>query len=116
MTNKIKSFFAYFCFCVFTTRLEREIFHRIFPHLNGEKDHGCPFNWDQELWKQRHHGNLEVLYRIELIESQADHMGKAYGEAFRYIMYRNLNACLLPYVKLAQWRVPSALRIARYVE
>ena len=99
---------------LFTWRLEREINQQIFPHLNNAKNGNYPFKTDEELWKKVHHSNLDAKLLIETIERQADQMGEAYGMAFRYIMYRDLNARMRTYAKLAQHRVPPPLRVPRF--
>ena len=114
MITKIRSFIAYLRLCLFTIRVEREIYHRIAPQIHGHKDHGYPFGSRAELLKAALQENRDIKSCLEIIERQADHMGKAYGEAFRYVMYRDLHERLLPYVKLAQWRVSPELRIPQY--
>jgi hypothetical protein len=95
-------------------KIEREIYGGIFPHLQKEKECGYSFQSDEELWREIHHGSLDAKLHLETIEQQADEMGKAYGEAFRYIMYRDLNRRMLTYAKLVQRRVPPRARIPQY--
>ena len=114
MINTIKSFFAYARMVVFANLIEWEIYQRMFPHLQQEKDSGYPFQSAEELREMLTRSQRDAKACLEIIERQADEMGKAYGEAFRFIMYRNLNRRLLPYMKLAQHRVPPRLRVAKY--
>ena len=114
MIQKVRMLLAYVRMVIFTNRIEWEIFQRIAPHIHNEKDHGYSFGSEQELLQAAIRGQRDAEACLEIIERQADHMGKAYGEAFRHIMYRDLNRRLLPYVKLAQHRVPPPLRVAEY--
>jgi hypothetical protein len=70
--------------------MEREIYNRIFPHLENEGDYGYPFNSREELRKLCHDSELESTPFVQEIETDIVRMPKAYGEAFRYILYRNL--------------------------
>lgn len=105
MLHTIKLFIASLRQKLFAARVEREIYHRIAPHIHHEQDHGYPFKSDKELWKAAYHGTLNAQFDIETIEKEADKMGKAYGDAFRYIMYRELNECLARYKQLMSQRV-----------
>ena len=114
MLHQIKLFFSYVRLALFTWRLEWEIFQRIAPQIHQEKDCGYSFGSEEELLEAAASGELEARSRLQIIERQAGYMGKSYGEAFRYVMYRDLNSRLLLYVKLAQWRVPPKQRITKY--
>jgi hypothetical protein len=113
-TSFIGKFIAFLARTLFCTRLEREIYGQVAPHLNRERDCGYPFASFDEIEAMAAQGKRELLERIELIERQAEHMGKAYGDAFRYIMYRDLNRRMLPYLNLAQWRIAPELRVPEY--
>jgi hypothetical protein len=95
-------------------KMEREIYGRVFPHLEKQKDCGYPFQSDEEIQTLILHAKLDAQLHLETIERQADEMGKAYGEAFRFIMYRDLNRRTLAYAKLVQKRVPPRVRIQHY--
>jgi len=99
---------------LFMWRLEWEIYHRIAPHIHQEKAYGYPFGSEQELRKNTIHGDMDAQLHLETVKRQADLMGQAYGEAFRYIMYRELNERMRMYLKLVQQRVPSEGRIPQY--
>ena len=115
MIHKIRSFIAYARLCLFTTGIEREIFRRVAPHLRKERDNGYPFRSKEQLSKAAIEEGLETKSCLEMIERQADHMGKFYGEAFRYIMYRDLNKRLRFYAELAPWRVQPKTCDPRFV-
>jgi hypothetical protein len=95
-------------------KIEREIYGCIFPYLRKEKNGDYPFRSDKELQKIILHGKLDAQLHLATIERQADEMGKAYGEAFRYIMYRDLNKRMLRYARLVQKRVPPRARVSQY--
>lgn len=101
----IQLFFAGLRQKFFVWRMEREIYHRIAPHIHGEQNHGYPFKSDKELWKAAYHSTLDVQFDIETIEKEAEKMGKAYGDAFRYLMYQDIKQCMARYKQLMQRRV-----------
>src|SRR5882724_3958874 len=86
------SFFAKIRQKLFNWRLEWEIYNQIFSHLNREKQHDYPFESREELLEVVIRGNHRITHEIAAIEQQAGRMGKAYGEAFRYVMYRDLTS------------------------
>lgn len=88
--NPIKSFFSKIRCKLFVWCLEREIFNRIFPHLEHEADYGYPFHSDEDLQKFCQDGAIAALPFVQQIECDIRRMPKAYGEAFRYILYREL--------------------------
>jgi hypothetical protein len=105
MKQIIGKFFASIRQKLFNQRVNREIFHRIFPHLNRRADHGYPFSSDDELVKLHIRNNLQVGLNLRLIGEMAGKMPKAYGDAFRYIVYRNLNEQLKMYLEIAERRI-----------
>jgi len=82
--------------------------------LERERKFDYPFHSDETLKQLLAHANRDLLRYIDTIEIQARHMGKAHGDAFRFIMYRDLNERMLQYLNLAQWRVPTAQRIPEF--
>ena len=90
---------------LFAARVDREIFFKIFPHLNQEADHGYPFKSDEEIFRARVRGNLQTSLDLDLIERAAARMPKAYGEGFRYIVYRDLNERMETYLEIAERRI-----------
>ncbi len=86
-------------------RVNREIFHRVFPHLNRVSNHNYPFSSDEELERLALFSELDAKLHLELIERRAEKMPKAYGDAFRYIAYRDLNARMKMYLEIAEHRV-----------
>ena len=97
---------------IFATCIEREIFHKIFPHLEHEKDHGYQFVNDAGMEALTEMKELRDC--LAMLDDQTKAMPKAYGKAFRYIMCRDLNRRLRMYANLAQWRIPPKLRVAKY--
>jgi hypothetical protein len=91
--NTITSFFKYIRYYWFVNCMEREIYNRIFPHLENERDYGYPFDSDEELSKFCQDSEIVAMPFIQDIERDIVRMPMAYGEAFRYILHRELKAC-----------------------
>jgi hypothetical protein len=89
---------------LFAARTSREIYQKIFPHLNQNADHGYPFGSDDEIVKLHIQGNLTAHGTLHLIERAAGKMPKAEGDAFRYIAYRDLNERMTLYLEFAEVR------------
>lgn len=89
---------------LFRHRVDFEIFQRIAPHLQGESSHDYPFGSDEEMIAITEATDLRTL--IDQIEAQIPVMPKAYAQAFRYIMYRDIHARLTRYARLTQRMVP----------
>ena len=83
----------------FGQRLSDEIYWKIFPQAQGEADYGYPFTNDEELIAEMAREKSELLHKIKIIEQQADSMGKGFGEAFRYVMYHDLNKRMSLYAR-----------------
>lgn len=111
----IQLFFAKIRQQFFNWRVNREIFHRMFPHLNQEPDHGYPFHSDEELEKLALYGELDAKLHLELIERLAERMPKAYGVAFRYVAYRDLSERMKAYLEIAGERVQPKICDPRFV-
>jgi hypothetical protein len=90
--NTITSFFAKIRNSWFVGHMEREIYNRIFPHLENERDYGYPFNSDEELHKLCQDSEIVATPFVQDIEWDIVRMPKAYGEAFRYILHREFKA------------------------
>jgi hypothetical protein len=103
--NTIKSFFAKIRQKLFDWRTNREIFHRISPHLHNEADHGYSFRSKDELAETHIRGCLDAGINMRLIERTAAEMPKFYGDAFRHIAYRDLNERMQMYLELAESRL-----------
>src|SRR5687767_12076026 len=114
MIHGIKSFFARVRQKLFEWRLEGEIYGRIFPHLEAERDHGYEFVSDEELRELIRVGCSDAQLDLEMIENEGQLMPKAYGEAFRYIFYRDVNRRLAMYRNIARRRVQQT-RSPRFV-
>ena len=102
--KNIRKFIANIRQKLFAARISREIYQKIFPQLNGEANHGYPFESDDEMVKLHIRGNLAAHGTLRLIERAAGKMPKAEGDAFRYIAYRDLNERMEMYLKLAEQR------------
>ena len=101
----IGKFFAKIRQKLFTAHIEREIYHKIFPHLNRHADHGYPFDSRDNIERLHVRGILHARINLRLIERTAAKMPKAYGAAFRYIAYRDLNERMEMYLEIAEQRV-----------
>ena len=115
MEKNIRKFFATIRQKLFAAHINWEIFHKIFPHLNQKADHGYPFNSDDEMVKLHIRGNLHAGLNLRLIERTAAKMPKAYGDAFRYVAYRDLNERMEMYLELAEQRVQPQTCDPRFV-
>lgn len=82
-------------------RIAHEIRSRIAPHVRREADHGYPFRDADGLWQAAMHGGLDTELHLRMIEKGAERMGKGFGDAFKYIVYRDLNQRLAMYEELA---------------
>ncbi|HVT27127.1 MAG TPA: hypothetical protein VHE81_03830 [Lacipirellulaceae bacterium] len=97
---------------LFRHKVDFVIFHRIFPHLEREAVHDYEFNTDAELRAAT--ASLDVRALLDSIDAQVTHMPKAYGDAFRYIMHRDIQQRLTMYARLARRRLPTSQRIPRH--
>jgi hypothetical protein len=99
------SFFTTIRRKLFGNRINGEIFDKIFPHLNRTADHGYPFHSDDEMVEQHIRSGLDAQMKFDMIERTAAKMPKAYGDAFRYIAYRDLNERMEMYLEIAKERI-----------
>lgn len=97
----------------FKWHLSREIFDKIFPHLECEQNHGYPFRTDAEMNAQTEALNVQAL--LDDVERQAKKLPKAYGEAFRHIMHRDLSERLNWYAAEARRHTHPATIDPRFV-
>ena len=93
---------------LFELRVGWEICHKIFPHMNEEADHGYPFGSKDEKANSANRKRLAAESTLRLIEQTASKMGKAEGDAFRYIAYNDLNERMWMYLEFASQRVQPA--------
>lgn len=89
----------------FNRRIENEIYQKIFAHLNGRANHGYPFDSDDKMIRLHIRNNLQAGLNLRRIGELAAKMPKAYGNAFRYIAYRDLNEFMERYLELAEERI-----------
>ena len=108
MKNIIGKFFAKISQKLSALRIRLEIERRIFPQLVGDKNCGYPFrDSEQELEKLATFGALDAQQHLEIIERRARLLPDTYGQAFRYLAYRDLNKQLEIYeefVRERTWR------------
>lgn len=90
---------------LFDWLINREIFLKILPHRNREADHGYPFTTDAEMARRRAEENRNLQAASNRLEQLIQQMPKAYGEAFSYIVCRDLRRQLESYVAVAERRV-----------
>lgn len=98
----LSSLFAFVRRKLFIWRVNTEIFERLFPHVHGEAAHGYPFRNRPEL--QKHTAQLGIPESLARIEQYIQQMPAAYGESFRYLLYRDLYTRLTEWEALAQSR------------
>ena len=97
------SFFARMRQKFFKRRIDREIFDRIMPHNQKEKDHGYAFDSSEEMEAQTE--EMDVQASLDAIEGHIRNMPTGYGRAFRHLLHRDLHERLNRYEQLAQHRV-----------
>jgi hypothetical protein len=90
----------------FSRRLNHEILARLFPHLNGEANHGYPFTDTEQMEVQT--DTLDASVLLARIESHIQRMPKGYRKCFRHVMHRELNAILKRYEQEARRNVQPA--------
>ena len=103
--NRTGSFFTWIRQKLLAWCIHQEIKHCIFQQLAGNKDCGYPFSCYEELEQRALFGELDSQLHLKLLQ-KAERMGKNYGQAFRYIMYRDLNTRLEMYLRFVERRTP----------
>ena len=111
MKNIIGKFFTQVRQKLLARRIHREIKRGIFPQLAGDRNCGYPFKNEDELWQRALRGELDAELHLKLLQ-KAERMGQDYGQAFRYIMYRDLNARLKMYLEFVEKRTPRRVDAA----
>ena len=99
----------------FNRRINREIFQKIFPHLRKDADHGYPFDSDDEMVKLHIQSGLNAQMKFDMIEKTAARLPKAYGDAFRYVAYRDLEERIKMYLEIAAERIQPETCDPRFV-
>jgi hypothetical protein len=115
MKKIIGQFFATIRQKLFAARINREINQKFIPHLNQKADHGYPFDSDDEMFSVYVRNRFLSNQLLAQINEITVKMPRAYGDAFGYIAYRDLNERLQMYVKLAEERVLQEERDKRFV-
>ncbi len=88
----------------FAANITREIYQKIFPHINDHVDHGYPFSSHDELETVRLKGYLSRVRASNEIELAANKMPEAEANAFLYIVNRDLEEQMRMYLKYANAR------------
>jgi hypothetical protein len=98
-----KSFFGRVHEKFFDWKVNFEIFNRIFPHTQGEKDFGYPFNSRQEMARQTQTFEVEMLMReiAEMLQT----VPQGYAQCFHHVMDRDLSERLRIYKEMLRRRV-----------
>jgi hypothetical protein len=104
MKQKIGKFIAKLRKRLLTKRVEREIYHKIFRHINRHGDFGYPFSSGEGLLKSRLEGFIQARKTLHDIDRAAGRMQEAEGNAFRYIVARDLNERMEMYMQFAHER------------
>jgi hypothetical protein len=111
--NRAGSFFARLRQKLFNWRINVEIHDRIFAHHRGERDYGYPFGNREQMKALTE--QLDVQPLLDAIEEHIRNMPDAYGEAFRYIMHRDLHERFHTYERLARQGVEPKTCDPHYV-
>src|SRR3954462_12462002 len=99
----MKAFLAGLRQKLFDLRTNREIFDRIMPHLQKEKDHAYPFSTHDEMIQLTR--ELDPSAMLSEIEGMITRMPRGYGRAFRYLLRRDLCRSLEGYKSVAEQRM-----------
>lgn len=98
--NTNSSFFTQMRRKFFNWRLNREIFHNIFPHVMRESNEGYPFVNRTDM--NAHTEAFDLKNLLDGVERQIEALPEAYGECFRYAMHRDLYERLSMYADEAK--------------
>jgi hypothetical protein len=112
LSKQIKAILARFRFAWFSETCDRKV-HWIFGHINGIR-RGFPFRTREQMNKQTELRDIRAM--LDLIDQQAPEMGKAYGETFRFLLYRDMYARLELYIRHVQRHIPHESRIKEYAK
>jgi hypothetical protein len=99
----------------FANRVNREIHGKIFVQLRGEANNGYPFGTDRELLKQGVSCELDAKLHIDQIALYSAQLPQAYGKAFRYIAYRDLDEQAKMFLMLARRQIQPVECDPRFV-
>jgi hypothetical protein len=75
---------------LFEVRVDREIYARLFPHLQLEADHSYPFHTHEEMGALCNDPAITSLPFVQEIEKDIRRMPEGYQKSFRYILHREL--------------------------
>ncbi len=100
----IRKFLAEIRRKAFTARTEREIYLKMFPHLNGEANHDYPFADDDGLARARVEAAMSFRNALVRLEHASRNMPQAEGQAFLYLALRDLNERTAMHLQFAEDR------------
>jgi hypothetical protein len=94
-----------------STRIQKEIRRKFFPHLRQEPDDRDPFQLknDVELTRGWLHATLDIRADLDNIQTTASGIPKPYDDIFCYIAYRDLRDRMKMYQELAEKLSSSAV-------
>lgn len=88
--SMILSFLEEIRFALFEVRIDREIYNRLFSHLQAEADYGYPFHSHAEMEALCKNPSITSLPFVREIEKDIQKMPEGYRYCFRYILHREL--------------------------
>lgn len=88
----------------FTKRMKREISFKLFPHLNGEADHGYPFKDREGMFKARLDLAIGLRKMMCDLDQATRQMPEAEGRAFHYLALRDLQERAAMHIHFTQQR------------
>jgi hypothetical protein len=97
----------------FNWRLNREIFHNIFPHVTRESNEGYSFSSYADMHTQTEALDLQEL--LADVECQIAKLPTAYSLCFRYAMHRDIYERLRLYAEVAKRRTKPELNNPTFV-
>ena len=100
--STIGKFFARIPNEKFAADITREIDQKIFPHINGQADHGYPFSTKRELHKARLDGFIKLRTMLCDLDSAAFKMPEVECNAFLYLVHRDLEERIRLYLQLVR--------------
>lgn len=113
MKTTIVKFLSSLRLKLFVCHRDWEIFNRLLAHTQGEKACGYPFDTMEQMRAQTQAHDAQAL--LDLLESQVQQMPQGYGEAFRYLMRRDICNRIEMHLNVAQKRIPPSARLAAFM-
>lgn len=95
---------------LFKSRLHREIYGKLFPHVARESNEGYPFADYDDM--EAHMESMDVQALFAEVERHVQRLPAAYGKCFRYLMHRDIYECLNMYAEVAKRRAhPNTAKV-----